>query len=106
MRSSGPDRHRDLRGVRPWPAIGAWSAGCKRGSLLRAMAIPARIALCVAAAVALGAGAAPGGAQPAPAGGGRRWTAVRAGRLFDGKSTSLATSQVILIDGDRIAAVG
>ena len=70
------------------------------------MAIPARIALCVAAAVALGAGAAPGGAQPAPAGGGRRWTAVRAGRVFDGKSTSLATSQVILIDGDRIAAVG
>lgn len=65
-----------------------------------------RIALCVAIAVALGAGGDPGRAQPAPAGGGRRWTAVRAGRMFDGKSTSLATGQVILIDGDRIAAVG
>ena len=70
------------------------------------MAIPARIALCIAAAVALGAGAAPGGAQPAPGGGGRRWTAVRAGRMFDGKSASLVANQVILIDGDRIAAVG
>jgi imidazolonepropionase-like amidohydrolase len=67
-----------------------------------------RIALWVAVAVALGAGGDPGRAAPAPAaaGGGRRWTAVRAGRMFDGKSTSLATGQVILIDGDRIAAVG
>lgn len=64
-----------------------------------------RIALWVIMAVALGAGGDPGRAQPAPSSG-RRWTAVRAGRMFDGKSTSLATGQVILIDGDRIAAVG
>jgi imidazolonepropionase-like amidohydrolase len=68
------------------------------------MTIPARIVLCVAVAVALGGGGAPGRAQPAS--GGRRWTAVRAGRMFDGKSASLATNQVILIDGDRISAVG
>ncbi|HEX3765616.1 MAG TPA: amidohydrolase family protein [Kofleriaceae bacterium] len=59
--------------------------------------------------VAVGAGA-PGTAQPAPApapaAGAARWTAVRAGRMFDGKSSSLATNQVILIEGDRITAVG
>src|SRR5216684_681920 len=31
---------------------------------------------------------------------------VRAGRLFDGKSEKLATNQVVLIHGDRIAEVG
>jgi imidazolonepropionase-like amidohydrolase len=63
-----------------------------------------RIALWVVTVIAVGVGGDPGHAQPA--GGGRRWTAVRAGRMFDGKSTSLVTNQVILIDGDRIAAVG
>jgi imidazolonepropionase-like amidohydrolase len=66
-----------------------------------------------ALAFALGAGA-PAGAQPAPAAaapavpatGVQHWTAVRAGRMFDGKSGQLAVNQVILIDGDRIAAVG
>jgi imidazolonepropionase-like amidohydrolase len=67
------------------------------------------IALWVITVVAVGAGA-PGTAQPAPApapaAGAARWTAVRAGRMFDGKSSSLATNQVILIEGDRITAVG
>ncbi len=39
---------------------------------------------------------------PAPDG----WIAVRAGRLFDGRSDKLATSQVVLIKGDRIVEVG
>jgi imidazolonepropionase-like amidohydrolase len=64
------------------------------------------IALSVATAATIVGGAAPGWAQPAPAGGGQRWTAIRAGRLFDGRSNSLATNQVILIEGDHIAAVG
>lgn len=34
------------------------------------------------------------------------WTAVRAGHLFDGKSDSLVSNQVILIKGDKIAQVG
>ena len=33
-------------------------------------------------------------------------TAVRAGRLFDGRSSALAANQIILIEGDRIMAVG
>ncbi len=33
------------------------------------------------------------------------WIAVRAGRLFDGKSEKLATNQVVLIKGDRIVEV-
>src|ERR1044071_3246291 len=64
-----------------------------------------RIALLIVAAVAIGVGDTPAWAQPA-SGGGQRWTAIRAGRLFDGRSTTLATNQVILIEGDRIAAVG
>jgi imidazolonepropionase-like amidohydrolase len=32
--------------------------------------------------------------------------AVRAGRLFDAKSTMLSANQIVLIEGDRIAAVG
>jgi imidazolonepropionase-like amidohydrolase len=35
-----------------------------------------------------------------------RSVAIRAGRLFDGKSSSLAINQIVLIEGDRIAAVG
>ncbi len=34
------------------------------------------------------------------------WIAIRAGRLFDGKSEKLAANQVVLIKGDRIAEVG
>ena len=64
------------------------------------------IVLSIATVAALAAGAAPGNAQPAPAAGAARWTAIRAGRVFDGKSTGLATNQVILIEGDRIAAIG
>ena len=64
-----------------------------------------RFALSVVTMAALGAGGALAWAQPAP-GGGPRWTAIRAGRLFDGTSTTLTTNQVILIEGDRIAAVG
>ena len=70
------------------------------------MPIRSRIARAVATVVALGVGAALAWAQPAAVGGRQRWTAIRAGRLFDGKATRLATNQVILIDGDRIAAVG
>lgn len=69
------------------------------------MPIRWRIALSVVTAATLGV-AALAWAQSAPAGGGQRWTAIRAGRLFDGKSTTLATNQVILIEGDHIAAVG
>ncbi len=36
----------------------------------------------------------------------RRIVAVRAGRLFDGKSDHLVTNQVVLIDGNRISQVG
>jgi len=68
------------------------------------MPIRSRIALSAVTVAALGAGVA--WAQPASVAGGARWTAIRAGRLFDGKSTTLATNQVILIEGDRIAAVG
>src|ERR1017187_4562994 len=32
--------------------------------------------------------------------------AVRAGRLYDGKSGTLLTNQVVLIKGDRIAEIG
>ncbi len=35
-----------------------------------------------------------------------RVVAIRAGRLFDGKSDQLATNQVVVIRGDRIAEVG
>ena len=35
-----------------------------------------------------------------------RVIAVRAGRLFDAKSTMLSANQIVLIEGDRIAAVG
>jgi imidazolonepropionase-like amidohydrolase len=69
------------------------------------MPIRWRISLSVITAAALGAAAAPAGAQPASVSG-QHWIAIRAGRLFDGKSTTLATNQVILIEGDRIAAVG
>jgi imidazolonepropionase-like amidohydrolase len=69
------------------------------------MPIRWRIALPFVTAI-LGIAAAAGRTQPAPAAGGQRWTAIRVARLFDGKSTSLATNQVILIEGDRIAAVG
>lgn len=34
------------------------------------------------------------------------WTALRAGRLFDGRSDKLAINQVVLIKGDRIMEVG
>ena len=67
--------------------------------------IRSRIALLIVAAATIAVGATPAWAQPA-SGGGQRWTAIRAGRLFDGRSTTLATNQVILIEGDRIAAVG
>src|SRR3984893_4759401 len=33
-------------------------------------------------------------------------TAVRAGRLFDSKSATILTNQVVLIQGDRITDVG
>ena len=42
------------------------------------------------------------GQTPAP----DHWTAVRAGRLFDGKSDTLAANQIVLIKGDRIVEVG
>jgi imidazolonepropionase-like amidohydrolase len=67
---------------------------------------PSRIPLLAATAAALAALPAAGSAQPAQAPAAHRWTAVRAGRLFDGASGALATNQVILIDGDRITAVG
>lgn len=70
------------------------------------MLIRRRIAVSVATASVLALGSAPAGAQPAPASAGPRKLAIRAGRLFDGKSTALATNQVILIEGDRITAVG
>jgi len=70
------------------------------------MPIHSRIALSAIAVAALGIAAAGAWAQPASVAGGPRWTAIRAGRLFDGKSPTLATNQVILIEGDRIAAVG
>ena len=57
------------------------------------MLSPHRIARTVAAAAVLAAGSIATWAQPAPAGAGQRWTAIRAGRLFDGKSTTLATNQ-------------
>jgi imidazolonepropionase-like amidohydrolase len=65
-----------------------------------------RIALSVTMAAILGVGAKAAWAQPAAAVAVPRWTAIRAGRLFDGRSATLATNQVILIDGDRIVAVG
>jgi imidazolonepropionase-like amidohydrolase len=34
------------------------------------------------------------------------WIAVRAGRLFDGRSDKLSTNQVVVIKGDRIVEVG
>ncbi len=37
---------------------------------------------------------------------GTRALAIRAGRLFDGKSGQLLTDQVVLIEGDRISEVG
>src|SRR5262249_54780385 len=80
----------------------------RRGSLARegrAMPTQQRIALLVVVATALGAAGASAWAQPA-APGARRMIAIRAGRLFDGKSAALATNQVILIEGDRIVAVG
>ena len=43
-----------------------------------------------------------GGQLPNPA----RSVAIRAGRLFDGQAVHLASDQVILIQGDRIASVG
>ncbi|TMQ05866.1 MAG: amidohydrolase family protein [Deltaproteobacteria bacterium] len=70
------------------------------------MPIQQRIALSVVTAAAFGITGASAWAQPAAAGAAQRWTAIRAGRLFDGRSTTLATNQVILIEGDRIAAVG
>src|SRR5215471_5548618 len=42
------------------------------------------------------------GQTPAP----DHWTAVRAGRLFDGKSDTLAANQIVLIKDDRIVEVG
>jgi imidazolonepropionase-like amidohydrolase len=82
--------------------------------------VPALAAIAAVAAVALGQAGAPARAQPTAgtatatatgaatgtSAGVQRWTAVRAGRLFDGRSNQLATNQVILIDGDRIVAVG
>lgn len=44
--------------------------------------------------------------MPAPRPRTREVIAVRAGRLFDGKSDSLRIGQVILIQGDRISEVG
>jgi imidazolonepropionase-like amidohydrolase len=35
-----------------------------------------------------------------------RTVAIRSGRLFDGKSSTLLSDQIVLIEGDRIAAVG
>ncbi len=35
-----------------------------------------------------------------------RIVAIRAGRLFDGRSSTLAADQVVIVDGDRIASVG
>jgi imidazolonepropionase-like amidohydrolase len=37
---------------------------------------------------------------------GQKAVAIRAGRLFDGKSDRLSTNQVIVVQGDRIAEVG
>ena len=37
---------------------------------------------------------------------GEHWIAVRAGHLFDGKSDSLSSNQVVLIKGDKIVQVG
>jgi imidazolonepropionase-like amidohydrolase len=70
------------------------------------MTIASKIARSVATVGAIAACAALASAQPASVGAGQRWTAIRAGRLFDGRSPTLATNQVILIEGDRIAAVG
>src|ERR1051325_4159716 len=69
------------------------------------MPIRRRIAFSIVTAAALGVAAASAWAQRA-GGAAPHWIAIRAGRLFDGRSTTLATNQVILIDGDRIVAVG
>lgn len=70
------------------------------------MPVRSKIALSAVTVAAFGAGAAGAWGQPASVASGPHWTAIRAGRLFDGKSPTLATNQVILIEGDRIAAVG
>ena len=62
--------------------------------------------LVFAAAVVLGGGSARTVTQSDSARGAPRVTAVRVGRLFDGKSTTVLTNQVILIEDGRITAVG
>ena len=55
-------------------------------------------------------GVAAGQSYPAPADGGHSSggdvIAIRAGRLFDGKSENLLNNQVVLIEGERITEVG
>ena len=71
------------------------------------MSTRSRIALPAITAALLGAGALTWAAPAAaPAAHAPRYTAIRAGRLFDGTSPAIATNQVILIEDDRITAVG
>ena len=70
------------------------------------MTIRRRIASLLAATAALSVSAALLAAQSDAGAKTARVTAIRAGRLFDGKSASLATNQIVLIEGDRITGVG
>jgi imidazolonepropionase-like amidohydrolase len=54
-------------------------------------------------ALTLVAGGLAAAQAPTPA---EHWTAVRAGRLFDGKSDKLSRDQVLLVKADRIVEVG
>ena len=63
------------------------------------------VALCLAAVVVHGQGgiaSAPAKFLVAPA----QVVAIRAGRLFDSRTGTMLTNQIILIRGDRIADVG
>jgi imidazolonepropionase-like amidohydrolase len=65
-----------------------------------------RCALSIVAAAVFGVGSLFAGAQSDQAVLARRVTAIRAGRMFSGTSSTVVANQVILIEGDRITAVG
>ncbi len=68
------------------------------------VSVRARLAACAALSVLLSlAGAAQ---QPPPATAAAKVTAIRAGRLIDPETGTVTTNQVILVEGDRITAVG
>src|SRR5580700_1061288 len=64
-------------------------------------ALGACVAISVASVDLIGQGGR--GAQPAT---GQRLTAIRAGRLVNPETASVATNQIILVDGERIREVG